>query len=343
MVLSETEKNKVWLVIGACGQDGSHFLDILIEKGYNISGIHGTMRRSSSFNTSRIDHIFNKITMHYIDLTDATNVFNIIGNVRPDYIVNFAAQSHVQVSSELSNYTLQVNTIGVLNILQSVKTLELNSCRIYQASTSEMYGNAIKNTGKSLNEYTTQTPVSIYGISKMASEHLCNYYRDAYGMFIVNSILFNHTGPRRGGTFVTQKIANFVKKYKNNSDCVLELGNLNAKRDWGYAKDYCEAIYLMLLQPNPDNYVIASGETHSVREFVEKAFKCINIEVEWKGEGIDEVGIDKNTGKIIIRINPRYYRAIDIDCLLGDYSKAKRILEWEPKTSFDTIVRMMVN
>lgn len=341
--MTPEEKCKVWLIIGACGQDGSHFLDILIEKGYNLDSIHGTMRRSSSFNTSRIDHIFDKIHMHYIDITDATNVFNVISLVKPDYIVNFAAQSHVQVSAELSNYTLQVNTIGVLNILQAVKGLELNS-KIYQASTSEMYGNAISDANhvSFLNENTKQNPVSVYGVSKVAAEHLCNIYRDAFGMFVVNSILFNHTGPRRGGTFVTQKIANFVKKYAKQRTGVLELGNINAKRDWGYAKDYCEAIYLMLQQSTPDNFVIASGETHSVREFVELAFKLIGVEIRWQGSGLDEIGVDLNTGNIIVRVNEKYYRDIDIECLLGDYSKAKRILGWTPKTSFDDIVKLMV-
>jgi len=339
--LSETELNKTWLLTGICGQDSSMFADMLLEKGYK--NIHGTIRRSSTFNTSNIDHIFDKLTLHYCDLTDAMNIYKIIEKVKPRYLVNLAAMSHVKVSHELENYTFQVNTLGVLNILQSVKSLGLEkTCKIYQASTSEMYGNTTDGTIK-LNEDSRQNPVSIYGISKRAAEDICNMYRDAYGMFVVNSILFNHEGPRRGHTFVTQKIADYVAKYKKNSKISpLQLGNLNARRDWGLASEYCKAIYLMLMQEKPQNFVIATGETHSIKEFVELAFKEINIEIEWDGNGVNEVGKNKDTNDILVQVNPRYYRDIDIECLIGDASKAKKILGWEYKVQFKELVQIMV-
>lgn len=340
--MSSEELNKVWLITGVCGQDGSSFIDMLLEKGYK--NIHGTMRRSATFNTQNIDHVFNKISLHYCDLIDSMNVYNIINKVKPDYIVNFAAQSHVKVSHELENYTFQVNTLGVLNILQSIRSLGLDkTCKIYQASTSEIYGNTT-NGDILLNEDSDRTPVSIYGISKMASENICNMYRDAYGMFVVNSILFNHEGPRRGFTFVTQKISNYVGKYNKNKNIKpLELGNLNARRDWGSARLYMEAVYLMLQQEKPENFVIATGETHSVREFVELAFKVIDVNIEWKGEGKDEIGINKDTKEVLVKVNPKYYRDIDIECLIGDASKAKKILGWNYALEFKDLVEQMVN
>jgi len=363
-----SENKKIALVFGANGQDGSYMLENLLEKGYEV---HGTIRRASVITTERIDHIFNKITLHYADVTDCMNIFNIISKVRPSEIYNFSAQSHVKISAELENYTFQVNTIGVLNILQSVKTLGLEkTCKIYQASTSEIMGNQTNGSIK-MNENTHQSPVSVYGISKYASQQLCNMYRDAYGMFVVNSILYNHESCRRGHNFVTQKVANYVAKYNRNmprGGCgspsgkladksrknnalkkigPLELGNLNARRDWGDAKDYMEAVYKMLQQEKPQNFVIATGETHSVREFVELAFKEINIEIVWKNTGVDEVGIKKGTEDdpephIIIKVNPKYYRDIDIECLIGDASKAKEILGWEPTTTFPQLVKHMV-
>ena len=331
---------KVALVFGANGMDGSFMLELLLEKGYQV---HGTIRRSSVITTERIDHIFNKIHLHYADVTDCMNVFNIISKVLPTEIYNFSAQSHVKISAELENYTLQVNTIGVLNILQSVKAAKIEkTCRIYQASTSEIMGNQTDGSIK-MNETTEQLPVSVYGISKYAAQQLCNMYRDAHGMFIVNSILYNHESSRRGHNFVTQKIANYVGKIFNNKEIEpLQLGNLNAKRDWGDAKDYVEAIYLMLQQPTPQNFVIATGETHSVREFVELAFKQINIEIEWQGKDLDEIAINKYTNQVLIKVNPKYYRDIDIECLIGDASKAKEILGWEPKTTFTQLVGYMV-
>lgn len=334
------ELDKVWLVTGVCGQDGASFCEMLLKKGYK--NIHGTMRRSASFNTQNIDHIFSQLKLHYADLTDAMNIHNIISKVQPHYVVNYAAQSHVKVSHDLENYTFQVNTLGVLNILQSVKTLGLgNTCKIYQASTSEEFGNVTDGTVL-LNENSPKAPVSVYGISKLAAEHLCDMYKNAYGMFIVCSTLFNHEGPRRGGTFVTQKISNFVAKYHTTQSGVLELGNLNARRDWGYAPDYCEAVYKMLMQDKPNNYVIATGETHSVKEFVELAFKEIGVNIKWEGQGVYERGIDAENGHTIVCVNPKYYRDIDIECLIGDASRAKEQLGWTPSTTFPKLVKIMV-
>lgn len=340
--MQKLELDKVWLITGISGQDGSYLADYLLELGY--SNIHGIMRRSSTFNTSNIDHIFDKLRLHYGDLTDSMNIHNIINKIKPDYIVNFGAMSHVKTSHELENYTFQTNTIGVLNILQSVKSLNMEkSCKIYQASTSEIFGNTTDGSCI-LNEKSRQDPVSIYGISKLAAQQICNMYRDAYGMFVVNSLLFNHESARRGHTFVTQKIVDYTAKYNLNNDIKpLELGNLNAKRDWSCAKKFIEAIYLMLIADTPDNYVIASGETHSVKEFVELAFCRININVGWKGIGINEVGYNIKNNKVIVVVNPKYYRDIDIECLIGDASKAKDKLGWEYTETFKSLVYSMVD
>jgi GDPmannose 4,6-dehydratase len=339
----KNELDKVWLITGICGQDGSWMAEYLLELGYK--NIHGIIRRSATFNTQNIDHIFDKLHLHYGDLLDAMNIHNIIANVQPDYIVNFAAQSHVKVSHDLECYTLQVNTLGVLHILQSVKNLGLSKCKIYHASTSEMYGNQTDGDVM-LNEDSPMHPVSIYGISKLAAQQICNMYRDAYDMFIVSSVLFNHEGPRRGHTFVTQKIIDYVIKYKYDNNCKpLQLGNLNARRDWGDANDYVRAVYLMLSKDKPQNYVIATGETHSVREFVELAFKEVGIDIEWSSSDVihkSETGIDKNTHKVLIEVNAKYYRDIDINCLIGDASKAKKELGWEPNINFNTLVKNMI-
>jgi GDPmannose 4,6-dehydratase len=306
------------------------------------------MRRSATFNTQNIDHIFDKLKLHYCDLTDPMNVYNIIAKVRPDYIVHFGAQSHVKISHDLENYTFQTNTLGTLTILQSVRSLGMEkTCKIYSASTSEIFGNITDGSFK-LNEDSPQNPCSVYAISKYAAQQLCNMYRDAYGMFVVNSLLFNHESPRRGGTFVTKKITNYVGKYyKNNSIKPLELGNLNAMRDWSHAKDMCYGIWLMLQQEKPKNYVLSNDTTHSVREFVELAFKEIDVEIVWKGDGVDEVGVKKGTENdlephIIVKVNPKYYRDIDIECLIGDSSRARNELKWLPKYSFEDLVKEMV-
>ena len=339
------ENKKVALVTGICGQDGSFLAELLLEKGYIV---HGIMRRAATFNTRNIDHIFDKLNLHYGDITDSMNVFNIISKVRPCEIYNLCAMSHVKVSHDIENYTFQANTLGVLNILQSVKNLGMEkTCKIYQASTSEIYGNITDGSFK-LNEDSPQNPCSVYAISKYAAQQLCNMYRDAYGMFVVNSLLFNHESPRRGGTFVTKKITNYVGKYyKNNSIKPLELGNLNAMRDWSHAKDMCYGIFLMLQQEKPKNYVLSNDTTHSVREFVELAFKEIGVEIVWRGDGVDEVGIKKGTENdlephIIVKVNPKYYRDIDIECLIGDSSRARNELKWLPKYSFEDLVKEMV-
>jgi len=342
---------KVALIFGITGQDGSFLAELLLEKGYIV---HGIMRRSATFNTQNIDHIFDKLHLHHGDLTDAMNVHNIIAKVKPCEIYNLAAMSHVKVSHDIENYTFQTNTLGVLNILQSVKNLGMEkTCKIYQASTSEIFGNITDGSFK-LNEDSPQNPCSVYAISKYAAQQLCNMYRDAYGMFVVNSLLFNHESPRRGHTFVTQKIADYVAKYykvlntyDKNEEFPLEplqLGNLNACRDWGSADQYMRAVFLMLQQENPQNYVIATGETHSVREFVELAFKEIGIEIEWVGQGIDEVGVEKNNkGRILVQVNQKYYRDIDIECLIGDASKAMRELGWSYDLTLHDLVKDMVD
>ena len=339
------QDKKVALVTGICGQDGSFLAELLLEKGYTV---HGIMRRAATFNTQNIDHIFDKLNLHYGDITDSMNVFNIISKVRPCEIYNLCAMSHVKVSHDIENYTFQTNTLGVLNILQSVKNLGMEkTCKIYQASTSEIFGNITDGSFK-LNEDSPQNPCSVYAISKYAAQQLCNMYRDAYGMFVVNSLLFNHESPRRGGTFVTKKITDYVAKYyKNNLIKPLELGNLNAKRDWSHAKDMCYGIFLMLQQEKPKNYVLSNDTTHSVREFVELAFKEIGVEIVWKGDGVDEVGVKKGTEndlepQIIIKVNSKYYRDIDIECLIGDSSRARNELKWCPKYSFEDLVKEMV-
>lgn len=334
-----TEK-KVALITGITGMDGSIMAELLLEKGYEV---HGIIRRSATFNTQNIDHIFDKLTLYHGDLTDAMNVFNIISKVRPCEIYNLAAMSHVKVSHDIENYTFQTNTLGVLNILSSVKTLGMEkTCKIYQASTSEIFGNITDGNFK-LNEESPQNPCSIYGISKYAAQQLCNMYRDAYGMFVVNSLLFNHEASRRGHTFVTQKVADYVAIYhsRQNEVTPLQLGNLNARRDWGLARSYMKCVYLMLQQETPENYVIATGETHSVREFVELAFKEIGVTIEWRGTGIDEVGVVKD--KIVVTVNPKYYRDIDIECLIGDSTKAKEKLGWTYNYTFNDLVKEMVD
>lgn len=332
---------KVALITGIGGQDGSTMADLLLELGYEV---HGIIRRSSNFNTQRIEHIFNKIHLHYGDLTDAGNIYSIVNKVQPDEIYNFAAQSHVKVSCELENYTFQVNTMGLLNILQAVRQLGLDKkTKIYQANTSEQYGNVTDGTVL-LTEKSPMLPVSPYGISKLASYHLANYYRDAFGMFVVSSVLLNHEGERRGHTFVTQKIAQHVGRYyKNNGNgSTLRLGNLNAKRDWGYAKDYVHGVYLMMQYHKPDNYLLATGEEHSVREYVELAFKEIGVNIAWRGEGENEIGYNVETEQTLVEVDPKYYRPIDIEHLVGDYSKAKNVLNWEPQTTFPELVSLMV-
>jgi GDPmannose 4,6-dehydratase len=313
---------------------------LLIEKGYK--NLHGIIRRSSNFNTSRIDHIFDKINLHYGDMTDAMSLYNIIDKVRPDYIVNTAAQSHVAVSAELENYTMQVNTMGVLNILQSVRNLKLTECKIYQCSTSEEWGNGTDGSHL-LNENSPKIPVSIYGVSKLAAENICNIYRDAFNMFVVCGTLLNHEGVRRGKTFISAKISDYVGNYINcKTKKPLQLGNVYAKRDWSDSRDMVNGIFLMLMQDKPKNYVLASGTCYSVKQFAEYAFKQIGITIEWNGLGLKEVGRNKLTHETLIQINPKYYRDIDIECLIGDSSLAKKELNWVQKISFNQMVKDMI-
>lgn len=338
--VEEEYNSKIALCFGASGQDASYMMELLLQNGYKV---YGTLRRTSTVSTERIDHIFDKINLVYCDLTDSHNINAIIKKIKPTEIYNFAAMSHVKISSELENYTIQTNTLGILNILQAVRLLEMEKkCKIYHCSTSEMFGNETDGT-QMLNEESKLNPVSMYGISKVAAYNICELYKNAYGMFVVSSFLFNHESERRGVNFVTQKIACYVGHYNSDSNIPpLQLGNLYAKRDWGYTKDYMEAVYLMMQIDIPENFVIASGESHTVKEFIELAFKYNGIIVEWQGNGLDEIGFDEKTKKTLVVVNPKYFRDIDIDCLLGDYSKAKKLLGWEPKTSFNELVNIMV-
>ena len=334
------------LITGITGQDGSYLAEFLLKKGYEV---HGIIRRSSSFNTGRIDYLtdlFNKngikkIHGYYGDLTDSSNLNRILDKIRPDEIYNLGAQSHVAVSFEVPEYTADVDAIGVLRFLDAIKEVGLKDrTKFYQASTSELFG---KVQEIPQNEDTPFYPRSPYAVAKQYAYWIVKNYREAYGIFACNGILFNHESPRRGGTFVTKKITNAVAKIKYGLQDKIMLGNLDSKRDWGYAKEYVEAMWLMLQQEKPEDFVIATNETHTVREFVEESFKYINIKIIWEGEGVNEVGKDSETGKILIEINPRYFRPTEVDLLIGDYSKAKKELGWEPKIKFHELVQLMMD
>lgn len=324
------------LISGITGQDGSYLAELLLEKGYEV---HGIVRRSSSINTSRIDHIYPKLRLHYGDLTDSTNLVGIIQKVQPDEIYNLGAQSHVKVSFETPEYTGQVDALGTLRILEAVRLLGIESkVRIYQASTSELFGLVQEIPQK---ETTPFYPRSPYGVAKIYGYWITKNYRESYGLYACTGILFNHESPRRGETFVTRKITRGLSRISTGMQDVIELGNLNAKRDWGHAKDFVEAMWLMLQQDKPDDYVIATGKQYSVREFVEEAAPYFGMKIVWEGEGLDEVGIDKITGKTVVRVNPKYFRPAEVETLLGDATKAKEKLGWEPKTSFKQLVEDM--
>jgi GDPmannose 4,6-dehydratase len=327
---------KVALISGITGQDGSYLAELLLEKGYEV---HGIIRRASQINTQRIDHIYNEIKLHYGDLTDSTNLVRVIQQVQPDEIYNLGAQSHVKVSFEMPEYTGMVDGLGTLRVLEAVRLLGMeNKTRIYQASTSEMFGLVQEIPQK---ETTPFYPRSPYGCAKVYGYWITKNYRESYGMYACTGILFNHESPRRGDTFVTKKITNAFRKISQGKQSVLQLGNLNAKRDWGHAKDFVEAMWLMLQQDTPEDYVIATGEQYSVREFVEKVAPYFGMDIQWEGKGLDEVGIDKNTGLVRVIINPKYFRPAEVETLLGDASKAKENLEWEPKISFNELVEDM--
>jgi GDPmannose 4,6-dehydratase len=327
---------KIALCTGITGQDGSYLAELLLEKGYEV---HGIVRRASLINTHRIDHIYGSITLHYGDLTDSTNLVRIIQNVQPDEIYNLGAQSHVKVSFEMPEYTGMVDGLGTLRILEAVRLLGMEKkTRIYQASTSELYGLVQEIPQK---ETTPFYPRSPYGVAKLYGYWIVKNYRESYGLHANSGILFNHESPRRGETFVTRKITRGLSRISVGQQDILYLGNLNAKRDWGHAKDFVEAMWLMLQQDEPDDYVIATGEQYSVRQFVEEAASYFGLKIEWVGEGLDEVGIDKLTGKPVIKVDPRYFRPAEVETLLGDSTKAKWKLGWEPKISFKQLVEDM--
>ena len=327
---------KVALITGITGQDGSYLAELLLEKGYEV---HGIVRRSSLINTHRIDHIYDDLHLHYGDLTDATNIISVIKKVEPDEIYNLGAQSHVKVSFETPEYTGQVDALETLRILEAVRLLGMeDKVRIYQASTSELYG-LVQETPQS--ETTPFYPRSPYGVAKLYGYWIIKNYREAYGMYACSGILFNHEAPRRGETFVTRKITRGLSRISVGlQECVYH-GNLNAMRDWGHAKDYVEAMWLMLQQDEPEDFVIATGEQHSVREFCEKAAPLFGLNFEWMGEGLDEVGFHWGAKKPIIKVDPKYFRPAEVETLLGDPTKAKEKLGWEPKTSFDELIEDM--
>ena len=328
--------SKVALITGITGQDGSYLAELLLELGYEV---HGIVRRSSLINTHRIDKIYDDIHLHYGDLTDATNMISVIQKIQPDEIYNLGAQSHVKVSFELPEYTGQVDGLGTLRVLEAVRLLGMEKkTRIYQASTSELYG-LVQETPQT--ETTPFYPRSPYGVAKLYGYWIIKNYREAYNMHCSSGILFNHESPRRGETFVTRKITQGLSRISVGLQDCLYLGNLDAKRDWGHAKDFVEAMYLMLQQDEPDDYVIATGEQHSVREFVEEAAPIFGMKIEWMGEGLDEVGYDWNTKRTVIRVKERYFRPAEVESLLGDPTKAKEKLGWEPTTSFKQLVEDM--
>ena len=327
---------KVALITGITGQDGSYLAELLLDKGYEV---HGIVRRSSLINTHRIDHIYERLNLHYGDLTDSTNLVRVIQMVKPDEIYNLGAQSHVKVSFEMPEYTGMVDGLGTLRVLEAVRLLGMeDKVRIYQASTSELYGKVQEVPQK---ETTPFYPRSPYGVAKLYGYWIIKNYREAYGMHCSSGILFNHESPRRGETFVTRKITRGLSQISCGLQDCLYLGNLDAKRDWGHAKDYVEALWLMLQQDEPDDYVIATGKQYSVREFVEKAAPFFGFKIEWMGEGEEEVGFDWNTRRPVIKVHPRYFRPTEVESLLGDPTKAKEKLGWEPKITFDQLVEDM--
>jgi len=339
----ETQMKKA-LITGITGQDGAYLAEFLLEKGYEV---HGIKRRSSSFNTARVDHLYVDphesgvhFFMHYGDLTDATNLIRIIQEIQPDEIYNLAAQSHVKVSFETPEYTANSDALGTLRLLEAIRILGLEKkTRFYQASTSEMFGKVREIPQK---ESTPFYPRSPYGAAKVYAYWITINYREAYDIFASNGILFNHESPIRGETFVTRKITRAVARIALGLQDTLYLGNLDSKRDWGYALDYVEAMWLMLQHDRPEDFVIATGEAHTVKEFVERAFKEVEIDIVWEGKGVDEVGRKAATGEVLVRVDPTYFRPTEVDYLLGDPSKAAQLLNWKPGVSFEELVTLMV-
>ncbi|MGC2855613.1 GDP-mannose 4,6-dehydratase [Novispirillum sp. DQ9] len=335
---------KTALITGITGQDGAYLAELLLAKGYRV---HGVKRRSSSFNTARVDHLYTDphdgdpaFKLHYGDLTDATNLIRLVQEVQPDEIYNLAAQSHVQVSFETPEYTANADAIGTLRLLEAIRILRLDDkVRFYQASTSELYGKVQETPQK---ETTPFYPRSPYAAAKLYAYWITVNYREAYGIHASNGILFNHESPIRGETFVTRKITRAVAAIELGMQDTLYLGNLDAKRDWGHARDYVEGMWRIVQQDKPDDYVLATGETHSVREFVELAFAEVGRTIDWRGSGVEETGVDAASGKVVVRIDPRYFRPTEVDLLLGDPSKAHRVLGWKHTTPFRQLVSEMV-
>lgn len=338
------------LITGITGQDGSYLAEFLLSKGYEV---HGIIRRSSSFNTGRIEHLYldgwvrdmhrkRRIELHYGDMTDSSSLVRIISEVKPDEIYNLAAQSHVKVSFDVPEYTAEADAIGTLRLLEAVRILRMEKCtRIYQASTSELYGQVHE---VPQNENTPFHPRSPYAVAKLYAYWIMRNYRESYGMFTANGILFNHESERRGENFVTRKVTMAAARIAAGLQEKLYLGNLDARRDWGYAPDYVECMWLILQQPEPDDYVIATGEYHTVREFVTLAFSRVGIDLRWEDRGLDEKGIDAATGRVLVEVDPRFFRPAEVEQLLGDPSKARRELGWNPrKTSFEQLVNTMVD
>ncbi|WP_141730833.1 GDP-mannose 4,6-dehydratase [Oligoflexus tunisiensis] len=330
------------IISGITGQDGAYLTELLIEKGYEV---HGIIRRSSNFNTQRIDHLYNDaqsgktpLRLHYGDLIDSSSLNRIIETVEPDEIYNLGAQSHVHISFQIPEYTSEVAAVGALRILDAIKEVGINT-KFYQASSSELYGKVMEIPQT---EKTPFYPRSPYAIAKQFAYWMTINYREAYGIFACNGILFNHESPRRGETFVTRKVTKAVSRITKGKQDKLLIGNLDAKRDWGFAKEYVEAMWLMLQQPDPDDYVIATGETHSVRELCEVAFEHAEHILYWEGEGVNEKGYDKKTGKVLVEVDPKYFRPTEVDLLVGDPAKARNKLNWEPKTKFSDLIKLMI-
>jgi len=348
--MNNTNHKRVALITGITGQDGSYLAELLLDKGYEV---HGIMRRSSSFNTGRIEHLYldewvrdmrrqRLIELHYGDMTDSSSLIRIIQEVKPDEIYNLAAQSHVKVSFDVPEYTAEADAVGTLRLIEAVRIAgRERETRIYQASTSELYGK-VQEVPQS--ETTPFYPRSPYACAKLYSFWIMKNYRESYGMYCCNGILFNHESERRGETFVTRKITFAAARIVNGLQDKLYLGNLNALRDWGYAKDYVECMWLIMQQDQPDDFVIATGEYHTVREFCTLAFRRAGIELEWRGEGLDEQGVDRATGRVLVEVDPKYFRPAEVEQLLGDPSKARRVLGWNPrKTTFEQLVNIMVD
>lgn len=337
-----TQSTRKALITGITGQDGSYLAELLLDKGYEV---HGIIRRSSTFNTLRIDHLYQdrhakdvRMFLHYGDLTDSSNLNRLVEKIHPNEIYNLGAQSHVQVSFEVPEYTAEVDGIGTLRLLDAIRETGVKS-RFYQASTSELFGKVME---VPQSETTPFYPRSPYGVAKLYGYWITKNYRESYGAHASNGILFNHESPRRGETFVTRKITMAaVRIHRGLQDCLF-MGNIDAKRDWGYAPDYVRMMWMMLQQDEPDDYVVATGEMHSVREFIEKSFEALDHKIIWEGTGVEEVGIDKAIGNVVVRIDPRYYRPAEVEQLLGNPAKAKRQLNWEPEVKFHELVKIMV-